>query len=111
MVDVNSTSDPTLAAVINSTGSYFVGSDMRGLLTFSYTANSVTTNNTFAIAIGNWQQVPSEKSTLKTLATELRLTRIGDGQYGAGQCFRDQQNAGRSKSSLLLSRATTGSSA
>ena len=72
---------------------------MRGILKFAYMDNGVTTNNTFAISVGNWQQLQSQQEN-KTLATEFRVTRIDDvgdgsssytasGQYGAGQCFRE----------------------
>jgi hypothetical protein len=110
VLDFNNTSGSTTllapativaSSVCTSTNCYTVGSDMRGIVRFAYTANSVTTNNTFAVAIGNYQQVSSQGNPDTTLATELRLTRIDDvgdggsyiasGRYGAGQCFRDEQ--------------------
>ena len=101
-LDGNSASGYSNGTAVSGTapypGYYSVGADMRGFL--SFTVNGST--STFAMAIGDWQQVQSQQVP-KTLATEARLTRIddvGDGsssytassQYGAGQCFRDDQN-------------------
>lgn len=101
-LDVNSASGYSSGIAVAGSapypGYYSVGADMRGFL--SFTINGST--STFAIAIGNWQQVSSQQIP-KTLATEARLTRIddvGDGsssftasrRYGAGQCFRVDQN-------------------
>ena len=102
-LDVNSDSGyfngTATSGVAPYPGSYSVGSDMRGFL--SFTVNGSTSN--FAIAVGNFQLVQSQQLP-KTLATEVRLTRIddvGDGsssypasqQYGAGQCLRNDQSA------------------
>jgi hypothetical protein len=122
VLDFNSTSGSTTLATpativantgpCNATNCYTVGSDMRGTLKFSYTANRVTTNNTFAIAIGNWQQRQSQQKN-KDLAMEWRITRIDDigdgsssytasGQYGAGQCFREDVTIGSSNTASSI---------
>jgi hypothetical protein len=101
-VDANSASGYSSGVAVAGSapypGSYSVGADMRGFL--SFTVNGST--SAFAVAIGNRQQVLSQQMP-KTLAMELRLVRIDDvgdasssytasRQYGAGQCFRDDQN-------------------